>query len=153
MRGTAVIAALVLLAAACSSPSRPAQAPRPATTVAAPADDAPAGATDARVPTGQDAVESAYALWTKMKVNAEKALAAGPDDPNRGWLDRALESDGRALVSALGSPAFDSFPATRDEVRARVLFVIKPPAPEDRREAIKAVEDGFVEILKRHRRG
>jgi hypothetical protein len=104
-----------------------------------------------QIPAGQDAVENAYTLWMKLRTNAEKALAAPADDPGRGWLDRTLETDGRALVAALGSPAFDVFASARDELRARVIFVIKPPTPEDRREAIKSVDQGFSNILKRHR--
>jgi hypothetical protein len=52
----------------------------------------------------------------------------------------------------LSRPEFDAFAATRDELRARLLFVIKPPSVEDRREAIKAVDQGFAEIQKRRGR-
>jgi hypothetical protein len=97
---------------------------------------------------GQGDVEDAFALWSKLRVNAEKALAAGAADPNRGWLDRAIEADGRALIAALGSPGFEAFAATRDEIRARVAFVIKPPSPEDRREAVKAIDEGFAGLRK-----
>lgn len=152
----AAIAVLALFAVSCASSSRPSRraaqpsAPRAGTIAEAPG---PTDRPGAPRPSGRNPVEDAYALWTKLRSNAEKALAVSSDDPNRGWLDRALDSDGRALVAALGNPAFDPFSSARDELRARILFVIKPPTPEDRREAIKAAEEGFAGILKRHRGG
>jgi hypothetical protein len=143
----ATLVVLLALASACassSSTSRPRSSGSPP-----PRPTGSAGGPNA-VP-GQDAVEDAYALWTKMRGNAEKALAAGPGDPNSGWLERALESDGRALLGILARPEFDSYAAERDELRARMLFVIKPPAAEDRREAVRSVEESFAQILKRRR--
>jgi hypothetical protein len=88
----------------------------------------------------------------KVRVNAEKAVALGPDDPNHGWLERAIESDGRALFQMLSRPEFEPYAAARGEIRARLLFVIKPPTKEDRRDAVQSVDRGFGEILKRHGR-
>lgn len=81
-------------------------------------------------------------------MNAEKAVALAANDPNHGWLERAIESDGRALFQMLSRPEFEPYAAARGEIRARLLFVIKPPTPEDRREAVKSIEHGFGEILK-----
>jgi hypothetical protein len=97
---------------------------------------------------GEDAVADAHALWAKIRVNAEKAVALSADDPSRGWIDRALDSDGRALFLLLSRSEFEPYAAIRGEIRARLLFVIKPPTPDERRAAIQFVDRGMTEILK-----
>ena len=52
----------------------------------------------------------------------------------------------------LSRPEFEPYAVTRGEIRARLLFVIKRPRPQDRREAIQAVDQGFAEIAKRRPR-
>jgi hypothetical protein len=137
----------LVLAAACSSP------PSPRTASCSPCAPAAGGVGVSSAPAvgaaGEEAVAGAWALWSKIRVNAEKAVVLPAGDPNKGWLDRALESDGRELFTPLSRPEFEPYAATRGEIRARLLFVIKPPTPEDRREAIQFVDRGFAEIFKR----
>jgi hypothetical protein len=150
-----LLLAAAALGPACSSPSPPPRAagaapcPCPSPAPGQPDSGAPV-ATDAAA--GEDVISEAHALWAKLRVNAEKLAAAGPDDPNRGWLERAVDSDGRVLFQALSRPEFEPYAAIRGEIRARLLFVIKPPPAEDRREAIQFVDRGFGEIQKRRGR-
>jgi hypothetical protein len=144
------------MAAACSTsgPRRGSSAPPPPPPPPpSPIEDATATSlpTTPAAP-GEDAIADAYALWGKLRVNAEKAVVLAADDPSRGWLDRAIDSDGRALFLLLSRPEFEPYSALRGEIRARLLFVVKPPTPEDRREAIQFVDRGFAEILKRRGR-
>jgi hypothetical protein len=100
---------------------------------------------------GADPIEDAHALWVRIRTNAEKAAQIAPGDPNSGWLDRAIDSDGRALFDLLSGSAFDSYAVPRDAIRARLLLVIKPPTPEDRREAVQSLDKSFAELMKRAR--
>ena len=145
----ALLASLALGAACSSAPRRTNAAPASATA------SAPTGSTSAAPSTaapGEDVIAEAHALWTRLRVTAEKACVVEANDPSRGWIDRTLDTDGRALFNLLSRAEFEPYAAMRGEIRARLLFVIKPPTVEDRREAILAVDRGFAEILKRRGR-
>jgi hypothetical protein len=149
MRAPVILCALiaVVLAASCAtSGSRRSTAPPMAS---APAD---AEATSRPAVAGNDAIADAEALWLKVRANAEKAAALEPSDPGHGFLDRELDVDGRALFTMLSRPEFEPYAVTRGEIRARLLFVIKAPTPQDRRDAIQEVDRGFAEIAKRRPR-
>jgi hypothetical protein len=132
-----ILVAVLALAplAACGTPEKP-RRPAPV----APSEVA-----------GVDPVDDAQALWVRIRTNAEKAgqLAAG--DPNTGWLERALDADGRALFTLLSRPDFDGVAVPRDVIRARLLIVIKPPTAQDRKEAVLAVDQEFPTFVKRAR--
>jgi hypothetical protein len=98
---------------------------------------------------GHDPVEDAHELWIRIKTNAEKLAKLDAGDPNRGWLERSIDAEGRSLFTLLSNCAFDSHPVSRGAIRARLLFVVKPPTPEDRREAVQAVDQEFAALMKR----
>jgi hypothetical protein len=127
---------LALTTASCSSSSK--RCPPPQATSAS-----------AATLSGDSPVEDANEVWLKIKTNAERAAKIEPGDPNRGWVDRAIEADGRVLFELLAKPEFDPYAVTRGDIRARLLFVIKPPTPEDRREAVVAIDRGFAEMTGR----
>jgi hypothetical protein len=104
------------------------------------------------VTTGDDPISDAHEVWVRIRTNAEKIGRIDAGDANRGWLERAIDSDGRALFTMLSRCEFDAYPAARGSIRARLLFVIKPPSPEDRREAVQVVDQEFTDLLKRRGR-
>jgi hypothetical protein len=147
MPAPVIVGALIaaVLGAGCASSGSPRRSPP---SPPSPPASAPAYTEAASRPAvaGDDAISEAQALWLKVRSNAEKAAALEPSDPSRGFFDRALDTDGRALFTMLARPEFEPYAVTRGEIRARLLFVIKAPTPEDRREAIQAVDRGFAEI-------
>ena len=93
---------------------------------------------------GEDDVEDAYALWAQAARERREGGRA-PAPTTRAAAGSIARSNPTAARSSplLSRPEFEPYAVTRGEIRARLLFVIKPPTPEDRREAIQVGRSGL----------
>jgi len=72
----------------------------------------------------------------RLADDSARAAARG-DDAARAAAEAAAESEARALVELLAHPAFDARPRERGRLRVELLFVARPPAPEERAAALR----------------
>jgi hypothetical protein len=98
----------------------------------------------------REPIRAAHALWNRVKWLAHGIDDLEKDDPTRVAHETEIEVLCRRILGLLARDEFEPHSFERGHLRARLMFVIRPPADVERQSAVAAVDADFDRIMTRY---